>query len=342
MKYLVWLASLSQCVAVTPPCDTSLDPSKACDDFCNYRCGLYNASEDSGAPQNITIYRITPPNTTGTINKNTGDPRGDVGFVQMRRQEIKACAKNPDLRDCIDLLNNIYGKFVVEVDGQYGPYAKCNPLQVGGSDPWTDPEYKDTRDWVCGQNCWTPTPKGCGGHSGPVVPPPKNGTDRHGGLNCYCDTTGRHNLTVGRMSRPQSSGHSGYTSFGGHWYSTLKAGMCPTGAALGTNGCTWREISSLYKNATCVNTKVDASVEKYGKNCFSGCSQPLNRTSDCYLGCYERAVGKMPAQDVVGPWLKAFEKEDPSEGGCAIITPLPCKGEMCDPVGGQHEFVFTV
>ena len=31
--------------------------------------------------------------------------------------------------------------------------------------------------------------------------------------------------------------------FGGWWYSTPSAGECAAGAALGTDGCTWRTVS---------------------------------------------------------------------------------------------------
>ena len=48
-------------------------------DFCNFKCGLYNTTAgETGAPENLTLYRITPFNTSGIRNKNTGDAAGDV------------------------------------------------------------------------------------------------------------------------------------------------------------------------------------------------------------------------------------------------------------------------
>merc|ERR1712217_306113 len=105
----------------------------------------------------------------------------------------------------------------------------------------------------------------------------------------------------------------------------------------GTNGCTWREVSSSYKNASCVNSKVDDAVEAYSAACFASCSQPLNRTSDCYLECYRRTlqgdaghnITKMPTHLVTEPWSIAIKEDDPAKGGCPKLKPDPCHGEQC-------------
>jgi len=143
----------------------------------------------------------------------------------------------------------------------------------------------------------------------------------------------------------------GVGDLGGYWYSTPAAGECAPGAPLGADGCTWREVASTYKNASCVDGKVDAAVEVYGRSCFNRCSLPLNRTSDCYLDCYHsviqgdaaRNITKMPDAHVIEPWVRATREEDPKKGGCPAVTPKHCKGEQCDPLlPGRHDVALVV
>jgi hypothetical protein len=96
-----------------------------CADFCTYKCGFWNASSDlpteTGKPQNITLYRITPFNVSGIINKNTGDAPGDVGFFLERKNITQQCAKDPHSFGCFLDGDNMYSQFTVEVDGAWGP-----------------------------------------------------------------------------------------------------------------------------------------------------------------------------------------------------------------------------
>ena len=118
-------------------------------------------------------------------------------------------------------------------------------------------------------------------------------------------------------------------------YSTRSEGECVNGAPLGTNGCTWRLLETRkYVNATCVDLKADLAVEIHGKTCFDRCPQPLNRNTDCYLDCYRNTLMGDPYQNLTAiepekmivPWKRAFEKDDPSEGGCPPIRPVIMAG----------------
>jgi hypothetical protein len=104
-------------------------------DFCNYRCGFYNTTAgETGRPINLTVYRITPFNTSGIRNKNTGDAAGDVGFFLSRKNITQQCAKDPHSFGCFLDGDNMYGQFTVEVDGQWGPCKRASapdmPLSV--------------------------------------------------------------------------------------------------------------------------------------------------------------------------------------------------------------------
>eukprot|EP00928_Gymnodinium_smaydae_P026091 TRINITY_DN2058_c0_g1_i1.p1 TRINITY_DN2058_c0_g1~~TRINITY_DN2058_c0_g1_i1.p1 ORF type:complete len:469 (-),score=29.05 TRINITY_DN2058_c0_g1_i1:279-1637(-) len=417
-----------------PPCNLSKQADDMCEDFCNYRCGLYNSSAgDTGRRQNLTLYRLTPTNVTGLQNKNTGDAPGDIGYWLTTKNLTRMCARDPEAHGCIADGSNIYGRFVVEMDGLFGPYMECNPRQHGGTDPVYKPEWKDSRDFVCGQGCLFPTMTGCHDFS-PY--PAYNATSGAFGAQCHCHSNRRDAITVGRAQpaflnresygvptawgpqcqsgykKPPSgfcvqgevykvvhgwsfestlalacdlcrkdsfcSGWStrdnttaelfrgsvtstrgdcisaaagmdpwykqqswyGVGDLGGLWYSTPLEGQCAPGQKIGTHGCTWREVASSYKNASCVNGKVDASVESFGVRCFNQCPQPLNRTSDCYLDCYRDVlmgnagtnVSKIPSLEIIRPWVLAFEENDPARGGCPEVMPAPCSGAQCDPL----------
>eukprot|EP00928_Gymnodinium_smaydae_P026092 TRINITY_DN2058_c0_g1_i2.p1 TRINITY_DN2058_c0_g1~~TRINITY_DN2058_c0_g1_i2.p1 ORF type:complete len:678 (-),score=68.43 TRINITY_DN2058_c0_g1_i2:33-2018(-) len=179
-----------------PPCNLSKQADDMCEDFCNYRCGLYNSSAgDTGRRQNLTLYRLTPTNVTGLQNKNTGDAPGDIGYWLTTKNLTRMCARDPEAHGCIADGSNIYGRFVVEMDGLFGPYMECNPRQHGGTDPVYKPEWKDSRDFVCGQGCLFPTMTGCHDFS-PY--PAYNATSGAFGAQCHCHSNRRDAITVGR------------------------------------------------------------------------------------------------------------------------------------------------
>jgi len=427
-------------------CDVSKGAAEVCDDFCNYRCSFFNMSlgEDGGV-KNLTLYRMTPKNATGIRNKDTGDAHGDVTFFLSKKNLTQLCAQHPTQFGCFLDGDNLYGEFVVEISTEYGPYFECNPMNHGGPTPFM-PDWVDTQNFYCGQGCLLPTPDGC---FMPANPPrrakPFNGS-LWGPMECWCDTTKRHEKTVGRSLNPISSSHKdpvgpswwpkvcnlgymapgyhhphcldgakyrkvegwsfestaaaacdacdgdseclGWATYdnetayllkgdiqvkagkciagvkkpdpsrawggagevGGYWYSTTTKAECPPGAPIGTNGCSWRMVSSIYKNASCIDELVDKKVEDHGQACFSTCPQPLNLTSDCYQNCYRNTllgdpsynITAMTDAQVVGPWAHGFREDDPAKGGCPLVTPDPCLGPQCPEPAVVHDLSILV
>jgi hypothetical protein len=423
------LALVALSVGVPPACD--VQNASVCDSFCTGGCGFYNTSlKERGMPQNLTVYRITPKNVSGLANKNTADPPGDLTFVISRKNLTQQCLHDPSGRGCHTDLESValYGQFLIEVDGQWGPYLMCNPV-----DGW------DTSDWRCGQECLEPTSAGCN----PPFYGKHNGTGPLGAQECWCDSSLRQQHTVGREGPPgqqpsaiqkrgyvpqcasyelweaffvaspcgepdASAGGQVYATVSGWsfesvsslacqkcemdaqctgwssvdnvtaqlftgatkvantpgcvgakksthhhhhhgggpswygvanlgdgyssniWYSTPAEGQCAEGEPLGTNGCTWRLVSTLkYANATCVDEKADAAVEAHGKVCFDTCPKPLDRNTDCYLDCYRNTLmgdasqnlTRVPTEKIVQPWVNAFTSSDPKQGGCPHVKP---------------------
>lgn len=91
---------------------------------------------------NMTLYRMTQFGVVDMTNKNTGDIPGDTSFVISRRTTAYMCRKDPqnfmcsglaqfqgDVPNCTDLVL----KWKIEVDGNWGPYQYCNPVNSSNS-----------------------------------------------------------------------------------------------------------------------------------------------------------------------------------------------------------------
>ena len=132
----------------------------------------------------------------------------------------------------------------------------------------------------------------------------------------------------------------------GYWFNTPVEGMCADGQPLGgltvegSDHCSWRVAETIkYANASCIDTKVDDTVERLGASCFATCNQndPQWKISDCYLNCYLNTligfpgynISKTAGSMIVDPWINAFTSDDPTEGGCPRVKPLACKGPQC-------------
>jgi hypothetical protein len=104
---------------------------------------------------------------------------------------VAQCERDPSNERCFLAGVNIYGQFQIEMDGKFGPYHMCNPVQG---------EILDNKDWVCLQYCETP----------PHCDPWSAQHDRVDwmGPTCYCE---RANKTVGRVQRTSHyhGGHHG-------------------------------------------------------------------------------------------------------------------------------------
>lgn len=84
----------------------------------------------------------------GLAEKDSGDVSGDLGFVLSQRTSALRCREDPANAMCLSLPHfagdddnstDLVLEFKVEVDGQWGPYLYCNP--VNNSVP--------TGEWAC-------------------------------------------------------------------------------------------------------------------------------------------------------------------------------------------------
>jgi hypothetical protein len=244
-------------------------------------------------------------------------------------RKLTSCGKddpnfNFQTQECFLAYKTVVTSFSVEVDGQYGPYFRCNPEQRSVDDP----AHIDTHvgKWGCfevhgrGSQPWIPPP----------TPPPgerSKGTSCPSGIFCP-----KMNTSVGRdPALHMISNKSVATYFGGWWYSTLAQGECTGGRTPGdglTPHCSWRQLSAgKIVNATCLRKHLQAKVEAHDPKCFSGCSQPLDDADPCYDRCLTQSIlgnassGVLPIDIpmMVGTWERAFAIDTVADGGCPAV-----------------------
>eukprot|EP01065_Artemidia_motanka_P043694 TRINITY_DN6096_c1_g1_i1.p1 TRINITY_DN6096_c1_g1~~TRINITY_DN6096_c1_g1_i1.p1 ORF type:complete len:418 (+),score=120.14 TRINITY_DN6096_c1_g1_i1:55-1254(+) len=116
------------------------------------------------------------------------------------------------------------------------------------------------------------------------------------------------------------------------WYSTPAAGECADGQQVG-DGCYWRIAETVRTvNSSCVNDNMVRVVMRHDPQCFEGCPQPHNRTSECWINCFFGAilgnstVGGVTRQEIVDEFQGSFANV--AEGGCPVVPPCP---EPCLP-----------
>jgi len=72
-------------------------------------------------------------------NKDTGNIPGDTSFVISKKDQSYYCAHHPDEFICKNVAQftgddpnstDLVLEMNVEVDGQWGPYLECNPLNI--------------------------------------------------------------------------------------------------------------------------------------------------------------------------------------------------------------------
>ena len=104
-----------------------------CSTFCDGSCAI-NAT----GPANVTFYRMTPPDVLSLDDKNTGDLAGDDSFILQRRALAGSCLADPSNPICRTVITNSSGEnstdvimeLNIEVDGAWGPYLYCNPVDA--------------------------------------------------------------------------------------------------------------------------------------------------------------------------------------------------------------------
>lgn len=251
-------------------------------------------------------------------------------------------------------------EFTIEVDGKWGPYLYCNAVNgTKPLGPWhcttvldhtSNPQCSGVNMSVYNGYCWSgngakestqatlgdccafasknhgqgytyfeknhscisfakpTTPTHCtGGASGDYSPPETV---------CNCS---RVHYTAGRRNLTREGSHPP----GGQWFSMPEMGQCHgANSKLGDNNCTWKVMErGRVINASCMYERIDENIVSHDPSCFSNCPQPHNKTSDCWLNCFEQTTRHLSHEDLVKPWSPAFAPE--VQGGCPQVQIPP-------------------
>jgi hypothetical protein len=76
-------------------CNVSAPIDELCESFCSNECAFFNATAgEKGTPETVTVYRVTPNHITDMVNKDAGDPNGDLSFFLSRHDLRQECAQD--------------------------------------------------------------------------------------------------------------------------------------------------------------------------------------------------------------------------------------------------------
>ena len=133
------VAATAAAAAAAPPAAAGagdvLPVCRSCEAYCAGTCSLagppVNGAPNSRTRQNLTVYRMTAANTTGLVNKDTGDAAGDLVFNMGERGRPMECRHAPSPTMCDGettqswLLQSslVYLEYVVEVDEPFMQYV---------------------------------------------------------------------------------------------------------------------------------------------------------------------------------------------------------------------------
>eukprot|EP00043_Microstomoeca_roanoka_P000127 m.26864 g.26864 ORF g.26864 m.26864 type:complete len:287 (+) comp10137_c0_seq1:103-963(+) len=269
---------------------------------------LLTAAKGTIDPQyaiNMTIYHVNELNfTKGTlVNMDTADVYGDLYFdIRAYVDPIACSVPVPVLPDCtnpeIDSNNLGITEVVVEVDSRFSNYSRCNVIN-------------DTYSCEC------------------IMPPPLAKCGPTVGLELVAPA---HEKPVPPTEGPNYLWwqYNLAQYLGGKWFSFLAEGQCSDAA---TEPCYWRVVDVKKRvSKQCSDHVIQQTVQSIGSDCFSGCQQPLNTSSTCWINCfYSTLMGPESANTFYRPekainasilhdaFLRPFASTNQTEGGCPSI-----------------------
>ena len=271
-------------------------------------CGLALVSS-AGTPRpanavNTTVYALRPLDLVDITDKDSADAPGDI-FFWLKDHIIKPlhCRVEPTWHQCSEAgtidVDMVYQEFVVEHDSTaVGVYESCNPDH-------TDPSGKT---WECNAH---------GSHNGSKPNIQSFGAESIAG-HAYPQFKGDPTPALTAKFLP------------GNWYSTTHDGECGNPHANASKPCTWLQHRGKIANATCVNNRVldvalkpvsadvKACEQEAAKKCDYINAVQTNLT-DCCIFALVKGVNATARADLVGPFIAAFNSDDPSQGGCPAL-----------------------
>jgi len=302
-------------------------PEDVCRDFCAGQCVLPGPEfphtiRNAGKVQLLNLTRITPREIDTPENKDFGDLPADYSFMLMQKSFSKSCEHDAGGYMCANGTgrflkpnspDQVFMTWEMKVDGNFGPYSKCNPKL----DKFPNYNGFQCAVWNWDKECR----KNNGTRSECVMPA------------VTCGNCSRNWNTVGWESRAKH--HPGPASFGdllgGNWFNLNGVSECKGSREPGDGlapVCAWK-VSRLVtvRNATCVMGRVTATarLNATAAPCFQRCATaPLKQNetlADCDLNCVLGWAGRATRPQLLAPFDASFLPA--AQGGCPELPPLP-------------------
>eukprot|EP00756_Hemistasia_phaeocysticola_P036104 Hpha_TRINITY_DN16620_c1_g9::TRINITY_DN16620_c1_g9_i2::g.179113::m.179113 len=326
---------------------------------------LSAAAIDPTHKETLKVYHVNPI-AAGVVpaNMDTGDARGDLFFYLGQFLLPLECANytnhtwsgfdcdNPERRDPSLVVTEVD----LEVDSRFTAYSACN--LCNGTDPFTKKpcvlgtyvcDCSNTTSAHCdlakvgAENVTTSfshqTPPQCKkalNELCPTTPGPKEDPKCDNCVKLNKEKLETYNCTEydfytwcpgPSQCSPLSQDWTCWRSnivrkTGGMWYSTLKEGECQDG----DTNCSWKVKATKTVNETCMHESIVDTIRHYSPDCFTGCPQPRNESSTCFIGCFfdalmgtqarnssEVELSGIPLSKLEQGWTRAFN------GHCPLI-----------------------
>lgn len=287
-------------------------------------------------PINLTVYRVTPKNYTGTITDlNTADAGGDGFFATYEMTFPLYCTIEPEDDSCkarpqLNVPNNnVFEQSTVEVDPRFGIYSGCIPN--------TTTHTSTCEAYTNLTQCWWDQ----------LGPGNVNHTKMFESLcsRSQCQCPALTNYSVGAYFEPMAQWPIFWHKqtpiwiqleniskiWSGTWYSTLSGGECKENQKIGDGSCFWRWHGVKSRvNATCVKSHIADAAIKNNKPCFETLPNPANVSAIGWSAClmtgitginYENVTAHgspLSTESLINTFKSAFLPE--SQGGCPVVV----------------------
>jgi len=118
----------------------------------------------------------------------------------------------------------------------------------------------------------------------------------------------------------------------GYWYSTTHENECGNPRANASEPCTWQQHRGKIVNASCVNSAVLSAALSSVSADVKACEVAEDKTCDylnavqtnltnCCIAALVKGVNGTDRAAIIGPFVAAFNSDDPAKGGCPELAP---------------------
>jgi len=206
----------------------------------------------------VTIYHVNPSNYSaqGIAEMDTGNALGDFYFRTRSVLSPIECREDPRSHDCYN----------PEVTSEDLTVTKVT-VDIGNASEWS----KDYARCNIGPPAAPPGVYKC-----QCMGSPNQACNGQVGVESVAEHFGNEKVHDGAPAWQYWKRNLAWKT-GGTWYSTPAAG----------EGKYWKVLQTIKQvNKTCADNILWTAIRTKNPDCFNGCTQPTNTTTDCNIECF--------------------------------------------------------